>query len=256
MIDIKNLEDHAEIYIYGVIIDDTDASYLNLNEDSVGFVFPAKIREDLDKIGNKPINLHIASDGGNVAAGVALYNLLSAHNSPLTVYIDAWAASIASYLAFVGDKIVMPENTFLMIHNPSGGAFGEAGYLRSVADWLDKLKMMIAGKYAENSASTVEIFLDLMDKETWLTANEAKEYFGDKIEIIPSNDIKAVACYSALKSAPEALKKPVDVNIPTNEENAVKNDLQAVNEDIYNNIISVIQRSYDYEAKSRNVTED
>lgn len=238
MIKVKNYEDHAEIYLHGVIIDDTDAQYLDLDNGDIGFVFPASIKEELGSIGNKPIDLHIASDGGNVAAGVALYNLLSAHNTPLTVYIDAWAASIASYLAMVGQKIIMPENSFLMIHNPSGGAFGEAGYLRSVADWLDKLRTMIANKYAENANVPVEDIYELMDKETWLNAEEAKNLFGDKIEVVASNDIKAVACFSAFSKAPDALKQPVNINPLPEEETVLTNEIDK------KEIINVLQRSF------------
>lgn len=212
MIKIKNLGNRGEIYIHGLIIDDTDAKWLEMDGGTIGYVFPAQVRSELEALRGLPVDVHIASDGGNVAAGVALYNMLAAHDAPVVVYIDAWAASIASYLAFVGQKIVMPENTFLMIHNPAGGAYGGSDYLRSVAEYLDKLRDMLADKYAENSKLSVEKMKELMDDETWFTAREALETFGDKVEIVQSNDLKAVACYSTFKSAPEAVLKPAGIN--------------------------------------------
>lgn len=205
---ILNYADAAEIILHGNIIDDTDAEWLKLADDNIiGYCYPAKVREALDELAGKPIDVHIASDGGNVAAGVAIYNMLKQHDAEVNVYIDAWAASIASVIAMAGNKIYMPENAFLMVHNPSGGAFGDASYLRAVADWLEKLRDMIAETYAKRSlGNDKEAFLDLMDKETWLTANEAADLFPDVVEIIEDdNMLEAVACFSSLKNAPEAL---------------------------------------------------
>lgn len=211
MIKIKNYTDRAEIYIYGVIIDDTDAQLMfDENHEVIGYVFPAKIKEELDELKGKPVDVHIASDGGDVAAGVALFNMLVSHEAPVTVYIDSWAASIASVIAFAGNKIVMPENTFLMIHNPRGGAYGEADYLHSVADYLTKIKEMIVNTYAANmeNGATYEnkkFISDYMDKESWLSAKEAAAMF-KKVELVESNDMEAVAQYkTAYKTAPKSL---------------------------------------------------
>lgn len=256
MIDIKNFTDRGEIYVYGMIVDDTDAS--ELEDGSIGYVFPAKIREQLESLNGLPVDVHIASDGGNVAAGVALYNMLENHNGPITVFIDSWAASIASYLAFVGQKIVMAKNTFLMIHNPAGGAFGSSDYLRSVADWLDKIKTMIANKYKENSQMTMETIFELMDKETWFTADEAKEAFPEKVEVVSETNMKAVACFSSFKTAPDALKIAFDTNTHVKEENASesenealedKNDFEA-SEEVLKNIFETVKRGFDYEEES------
>lgn len=204
MIKIKNLGNKAEIYIHGMIVDDTDANFIDVEH---GFVFPAMIREKLDELRGLPIDVHIASDGGDVAAGVAIYNFLAAHDAPVDVYIDAWAASIASYIAFVGRKIYMPANTFVMIHNPAGGGYGTAEYLRSVADWLDKLKNMLAETYTKRmKEADLEKIKSLMDAETWFTAEQVAEMF-ENVEVLASNEnYKAVACFSEYKTAPKALK--------------------------------------------------
>lgn len=239
MIKIKNLNSKAEIYIYGVIIDDTDATWLKAENLSTGYEWPENIRQQLESLAGLPIDVHIASDGGNVAAGIAIFNMLKSHNAEVTVYIDSWAASIASVIAFAGNKIVMPENTFLMIHNPTGGCFGDAEYLRSVADWLDKLRNMIAETYAgfAKTASVDEI-KEMMDKETWFTAKEASETFKN-IELVDSNDLKAVACYkSAFKSAPEALHKTASAST----DNAEVQDNTDTN--LNENIFKVLQEAY------------
>lgn len=228
MIKIKNLTDKAEIYIYGVIIDDTDAQmYFDADGNVVGYQFPAEIRKQLEELKGIPIDVHIASDGGDVAAGIAIYNMLKSHDAAVEVYIDSWAASIASVIAFAGNKIFMPENTFLMIHNPRGGGFGESDYLRSIAGWLDKLKDMIANTYASFANVGVEEIKAKMDAETWLTAAECKELFGDKVELLASNEIEAVAMlHSNYKNAPEILKAKAEANAVNSEAENVENNAE------------------------------
>lgn len=236
MIKIKNLGERGEIEITGIVIDDTSANWLDMEDGKIiGYVYPEAIKTQLDELKGKPIDVHIASDGGDVGAGIAIYNMLVNHDAPVTAYIDKWAASIASYICFAASKIIMPKtNSFMMIHNPKAGMFGDASELRSVADWLDKLQSMLAETYAKFSTKTVDEIKALMDKETWLTATECKDLFGDKIEVVDS-ELRAVACYSAIKSAPEALVKPV-------------NDAEDVSNDV-KNILDKLQRSFNYEEK-------
>lgn len=225
MIKIKNLNGKAEICLYGVIVDDTDAQWIQKDENGrvIGYQYPTEIKKQLDALKGLPIDVHIASDGGSVAAGIAIYNMLTNHDAPVTVYIDSWAASIASVIAFAGQKIIMPENTFLMIHNPAAGGFGDADYLRSIADWLDKLKDMIVDTYAKRLRDGDKAkIVEYMDNATWITAREASEMFQD-IELTDSNEVKAVACLkSRFGNAPERLKN-------------------------YNKVIDILKRSFENE---------
>ncbi|WP_183073599.1 head maturation protease, ClpP-related, partial [Roseinatronobacter ekhonensis] len=84
------------------------------------------------------IDLRLNSPGGSVFDAVAIHNALSRHAGSVTVWIDGIAASAASYIAMAGDEIVMPENAFLMIHDPSGLVMGTAADMREMAGTLDK----------------------------------------------------------------------------------------------------------------------
>lgn len=209
MIKIKNLTNKGEIYIYGNIVSDTEASWLQMDGcGTLGYQYPTQIKEQLDDLKGKPIDVHIASDGGDVAAGVAIYNMLANHDADVTVYIDSWAASIASLIAFAGKRIVMPENTFLMIHRPVAGAYGNSDYIKSVAEWLNKIENMLAETYARHipDDSGLSFVHEAMDKETWLTAKEAKDLFPDVVELTAANEIEAVAEFkSGSAKAPEAV---------------------------------------------------
>lgn len=244
MLKIKNYEDHGEIYLYGDIITDTEASWLKRDDDgTLGYVFPQKVKDELDELNGKTVTVHIASDGGDVSAAVAIYNMLVNHNAPTKAIIDSWAASAASLIAFGCNTIEMPENTFLMIHNPKAGVFGDGEYLRSVAEWLDKLQDMIAETYVKASNKTIDEIKELMDAETWFTAKEALETFSDKINVVDANSVEAVAklmndagidVLTKSKYATDEIKLNVLEATDTNDSvvNNAKNEVDAENSNI------------------------
>jgi ATP-dependent Clp endopeptidase proteolytic subunit ClpP len=129
-----------------------------------------------------PIDLRLNSPGGSVFDAVAIYNALSRHAGTITVWIDGIAASAASYIAMAGDEIVMPENAFLMIHDPSGLVMGTAEDMRSTAEALDKVKGSLIQGYAAKSGKSDDEIATLMAAETWLDAKDALDIgFIDRI---------------------------------------------------------------------------
>jgi ATP-dependent Clp protease, protease subunit len=129
-----------------------------------------------------PIDLRLNSPGGSVFDAVAIYNALKRHEGPVTVTIDGIAASAASYIAMAGDEVVMPENAFLMIHDPSGLVMGTAGEMRNMAEALDKIAGSLIRGYAAKSGKSDEEIATLIAAETWFDAAEAVEAgFADRI---------------------------------------------------------------------------
>ncbi len=165
----------AEIYIYDVIV---DYAWDDDETTAKGFI------DDLKALGpDTPLDLHINSPGGSVFAGLAIYNALQRHQAQVTVYIDGLAASIASVVAMAGDRIVMPENALLMIHNPYSFAGGTAAELRKAAEMLDKATASIISTYQQQTNLDTATLAKLMDEETWLSAAEAADFkFIDEIE--------------------------------------------------------------------------
>jgi hypothetical protein len=104
---------------------------------------------------------------------VAIHNALKRHEGNVTVWIDGIAASAASYIAMAGDEIVMPENAFLMIHDPSGLVMGTAADMRAMAEALDKVKGSLVAGYAAKSGRDPEDIAALMAAETWFDARDA-----------------------------------------------------------------------------------
>ncbi|CUH39536.1 ATP-dependent Clp protease proteolytic subunit 1 [Jannaschia seosinensis] len=122
-----------------------------------------------------PIDLRLNSPGGSVFDAVAIHNALSRHAGTVTVWIDGIAASAASYIAMAGDEIVMPENAFLMIHDPSGLVMGTAADMRDMAGTLDKIAASMTRGYATRSGKPEAEIAALLAAETWLSAAEALE---------------------------------------------------------------------------------
>lgn len=137
---------------------------------------------DLKAIGKKcDLTVHINSPGGSVFDGMAIYNILKNHQGNVDVVVDGIAASMASIIAMAGNSITIPENAFLMIHNPmSGLAYGESKDLRKHADFLDQIAASMAEIYAERSGKSIEDVKAIMDAETWMTGPQAvSEGFAD-----------------------------------------------------------------------------
>jgi ATP-dependent Clp endopeptidase proteolytic subunit ClpP len=132
--------------------------------------------------GADEIVLEINSLGGSVFDAIAIFNALRAHDASVTVKVMGVAASAASYIAMAGDKIVMPSNSFLMVHNPMTGAFGNANELQNVVDALRTLETSIAATYVKRSKKGEDDVKAILAKDTYLTADEALDFgFCDEV---------------------------------------------------------------------------
>lgn len=156
-------KDSAEISIYDAI---------GATWDGEGVTAKAFIAE-LSKVQAKNITLYINSPGGSLFDGVAIYNALASHGAEITAKIMGVAASAASLIAMAAHKIVMPANSFMMVHNASSWAFGTAAEMREWADTLDKIDQSMHATYARRSGKPMAEIKELLSKDTWLTAEEA-----------------------------------------------------------------------------------
>jgi len=143
----------------------------------------ADFKRDFDAIKtSKKIKLLLNSAGGNVFDGMAIYNLLAAFKSKISVEVLGIAASIASVIALAGHELTMGEGSYFMIHNPTGLCIGTAEDMRKVAEILEKIAGQIANVYTNNSNLDKDDVLQKMSEETWFTAEEAMEAgFADNV---------------------------------------------------------------------------
>jgi ATP-dependent Clp protease protease subunit len=156
-----------------------------------------------------PVDLRLNSPGGSVFDAVAIHNALKRHEGTVTVWIDGIAASAASYIAMAGDEIVMPENAFLMIHDPAGLVMGTAEDMRAMAEALDKVKGSLVSGYAAKSGRTPEEVSALMAAETWFDAADAvAQGFADRL--IEPVRIAARFDIGRFRNAPPVLVEQVE----------------------------------------------
>ena len=142
----------------------------------MGLVGADSMRLALDDMRDKKnIQVRVNSPGGDAFEGMTIYNLLKDHPAEIEIVIDGLAASAASIIAMAGNEIVMAKNAFLMIHNPWTYAAGEAKDLRKTADVLDKLKVSLSEVYANRSGLDIEEVNQMLDDETWFSAEEGIE---------------------------------------------------------------------------------
>jgi len=198
--EIINKADKAEIWIYEQIGEDFWTG---------GGVTAKSFQKELAGIKASQIDLHINSPGGEVFDGITIYNLIKQHPANVTAHIDGLAASIASVIALAGDTVIMAENALFMIHNPWGFAMGDATEMRKTADLLDKIGGSLVTAYASKSGKPDDEISALMDSETWMTAQEAKDAgFIDEI----SEQMDLAACAKFIP----AMQKAKFKNIPEN----------------------------------------
>jgi ATP-dependent Clp protease, protease subunit len=147
-------------------------------------ITPQKFRDDINNLGDvDEIVVKINSQGGDVFAGLHIYQVLKEHKAHITVRVEGLAASIAHTIAMAGDKVIMPKGSMMMMHNPWTYAAGEANQLRQTADVLDSIRDALVEVYVAKTGLDEEEIKSLLDSETWMTSSQAVERgFADEIE--------------------------------------------------------------------------
>lgn len=163
----------GDVYIYGAVTsykwDDSD-------------VTAKSFKDDLEALGDiNMLNVYINSPGGSVFQGQAIYTILRRYAQKgvaVSVHVDGLAASIASVIAMAGGTVTMPRNAMMMVHNPWTYAYGNAGELRKAANDLDKIRLSMIEAYLDKAAAKLsrDKLTELMDAESWLTAQECCDY--------------------------------------------------------------------------------
>ncbi|MCD7888346.1 MAG: Clp protease ClpP [Oscillospiraceae bacterium] len=185
----------ADLYFYGDIVSDEWEAWTD--EDK----YPQYVRDFLNNVQGKSLNIYINSCGGALFAGMAIYNMLKRHQGYKTVYVDGMAASIASVIALAGDVVKIPSNAYMMIHNPIVSAYGlNSAALRKLADEVDVIGEGIVNVYRENLCDGVNIedVKKMMDEETWLTGEQSEKLFKN---VVAGEKVQLAACATSLSFA-------------------------------------------------------
>ncbi len=127
---------------------------------------------------NKDINLYINSPGGSVTAGMAIYDTMNYIKCDVSTICLGMAASMGAFLLAGGAKgkrYALP-NAEIMIHQPSGGARGQATEIRIVAEQILQTRKRLNEILAANTGQPYEVIERDTERDNYMTAQEAKEY--------------------------------------------------------------------------------
>lgn len=126
----------------------------------------------------KDISFYINSPGGSVSAGMAIYDTMNYIKCDVSTICIGLAASMGAFLLAGGTKgkrFALP-NSEVMIHQPSGGAKGQATDIKIVADNILKIRKKINEILAENTGKPIEVIEVDTERDFYMSAEEAKEY--------------------------------------------------------------------------------
>lgn len=141
------------------------------------YTSPAKAKAVIDALSDgEELEVHVNSPGGDVASGQELYSLFA--SVPTSVaYIEGMAASAAGFASMGCNRVHMSAVASIMIHNVwCSGVSGDYHDMDKASRMLKSLNESICHAYAKKSGRSLDEIMKLMDRETWLSAEKAKEY--------------------------------------------------------------------------------
>jgi ATP-dependent Clp protease, protease subunit len=202
---INNAKDAADLYLY----DD-----IGVNMWGEG-ITPQSIADALDNLkGVTTVNVHVNSPGGDVFAGMTIYSKFNAAKQNVVMFVDGLAASAASVIVMAGDEIHMAAGADLMIHNAWAMEVGDAEQMRKTADVLEQISGQIANIYAARSGQSLELVKNMINAETWLTAEAAVD-LGFATDIMEAKRMAASVGNYKYRNAPDRWLSVHSRDIPT-----------------------------------------
>jgi ATP-dependent Clp protease, protease subunit len=132
----------------------------------------------LDHINHDPIKLIINSPGGHVESGDTIHDLIQFIESPVAVIGTGWVASAGTHI-FLGapkERRFCLPNTRFLIHQPSGGAGGKASDIAIQAQEIIKMRERLGRIIAERTGQPLERVMKDIDRDYWMSIDEAKDY--------------------------------------------------------------------------------
>jgi len=132
----------------------------------------------LDSLNHNDISLYLNTPGGSITAGMAIYDTMNFIKSDVSTICLGMAASMGAFLlssGTIGKRYCLP-NSEVMIHQPLGGASGQATEIKIAAEHILKIKNKVNNILAKNTNKDVEVIERDTERDNYLSANEALEY--------------------------------------------------------------------------------
>lgn len=208
----KKLKVINEIYGYGWTFDMVNNFMKNLSQDDTAII---------------PVN----SYGGQVMEGLAIHNVIKGSKAKTEAHIVGYAMSMGTIIALAADEVVMPENGYFMIHEPSKLTWGDSDTHEHAANFLENVADDLCDIYVKRTGKDKVEVRNMMKKETWLTAQQALEMgFVDRLS--KGSEIHASAIdLSDYKNVPDNIIGGIEnKGTQENHEGILKQCVQVLNQ--------------------------
>lgn len=176
VIERNNASEHA-YDIYSRLLKDRIILLNGEIDDNVSNIIVAQLLY-LDSLNNNDISLYINSPGGSITAGMAIYDTMNFIKSDVSTICIGMSASMAAFLLSSGKKgkrYCLP-NSEVMIHQPLGGAQGQATEIKIAAERILKLKDKLNIILSQNTGKSIETIQNDTERDYFLSADEALQY--------------------------------------------------------------------------------
>ena len=162
-----------KIDIKGAIVPNDDAWIYDFFGET--YTSPKNVSAALEEANGEDVDIEINSGGGDVFAGSEIYAAIRAYPGTVNIHVVGLAASAASVIACAAKSDIAPTAQ-MMVHNVSTWAVGNYHDMDHASNMLKQANRAIAAAYVEKSGMSEKDALDLMDAETWITAQDAVDY--------------------------------------------------------------------------------
>lgn len=163
----------AKVEIKGAIVPTNDGWIYDFFGES--YTSPQKVADALEDANGEDIDVEINSGGGDVFSASEIYAALRSYKGSVKIHVVGLAASAASVIACAGQSDIAPTAQ-MMVHNVSTYAAGDFHDMQHAAEMLKQANRSIASAYTTKTGMSEKDVLDLMDAETWITAQDAVDY--------------------------------------------------------------------------------
>lgn len=214
------------VNVKGEIIPNDYALYYDWFE--MDYTCPSNIKDVISTLENgEDLTVIINSGGGDVVSGQEIYSMLKkiSGEHKVTVEVQSMAASAASMIAMAGDVVKMSPVALLMIHNASTCTAGDYRDMQHTAEVLQTVNAAIVEAYKAKTGMDEDTLKNMMDHETWLTANQCLENgFADAIIKDEKPGIVTNAMIGKLSVTDEMIAK-AKIEMKAKDEEKEKNDI-------------------------------
>lgn len=182
---LNEMDDTAEVNMYGEVVSKVPTNWWTGEKIEGLYIVLSDFLNDMESLKNKAnVTFHINSPGGEVFAGVAIYNRMKEFKGNVTTVVDGLAASAASIIAQGGKTRKVCNGSLTMIHGASSLLLGyyNANEMKDALKQVNVIDKSIAEIYAATTGQEKEKLVSMMSKTTWMSAEDAIENgFADEI---------------------------------------------------------------------------